>query len=148
MNRYTPLYAILLIAFVILGYLMIRNVFFYRPSTLPELVEHGLIEPVQDAMEPILQTLSDLAPNVSGLRDLLPRRRYVPNPYGYGGLDPATGEARKGGDGSGIPREVNVGWWNGEIPVVNRSLSSVHDSEDIPVPKVAQVGWWGDDMNL
>ncbi len=147
MNRFTFLFGILLI---IMGYLMIRNLYFYRPSTLPELVEHGLIEPVEDMVHPILQTIRDVAPNVSGLRDWLPavRRRYVPNPYGYGGLDPSTGKVRKGGDGSGIPDAVSVGWWNGEIPVVQRQLSSVHDSESIPSPQVAPVGWWGEDMNL
>ena len=129
---------------------MIRNLFFYKPATLPELVEHGLIEPVEQVIDPVMQTLTDISPNVSGLRNWLPfpKRRYVPNKYGYGGLDPSTGELRKGGDGSGIPDEVNVGWWNGEIPFVNRELSSVHDSEEIPSTKVTSVGWWGDDMLL
>lgn len=147
MTGYSFLYAILLI---VIGYLSIRNLYFYQPATLPELVEHGLIEPVQDVMNPILQTLSDIAPNVSGLRDWLPfpRKKYIPNRYGYGGIDPSTGDVRKGGDGMGIPNHVEVGWWNGEIPIIDRSLSPVHDSEEIPSPQVVSVGWWGDSFNL
>jgi len=147
MNRFYFLYGIIL---VVLGYMMIHNLYFYRPSTMPELIEHGLVEPIQDAVDPLLQTLSDVAPKVSGLRDWLgfPKKQYVANKYGYGGLDPSTGELRKGGDGSGIPDQVDVGWWNGEISFVDRQLSPVHDSEVIPPPKVASVGWWGDDMNL
>lgn len=76
----------------------------------------------------------------------LPPKRYVPNPYGSGGLDPAGGE-RKGGNGRGIPDQVEVGWWTGEdVTYPVRRLSPVHDEEQRPPEaKVAEVGWWGED---
>ena len=75
----------------------------------------------------------------------LPKSKgYVPNRYGYGGMDPSGG-LRRGGDGRGIPDEVDVGWWNGEVSYPVRELSPVVDSETIPSPQVHDVGWWGDD---
>jgi len=67
---------------------------------------------------------------------------YVPNKYGSGGADPSGG-MRKGGDGSGIPSKVNVGWWNGPIDIPNRSISTIYDDSDIPEPMIADIGWWG-----
>jgi hypothetical protein len=69
---------------------------------------------------------------------------YVPNKYGSGGPDPSGG-MRKGGDGSGIPSEVDVGWWNGPIDVPERSISGIYDNNaDIPEKMIADIGWWGD----
>lgn len=68
---------------------------------------------------------------------------YVPNKYGSGGMDPSGGE-RKGGNGSGIPSEVNVGWWNGTIEQPERNIQTIYDDYLIPSPKIADIGWWGD----
>ena len=67
---------------------------------------------------------------------------YVPNKYGSGGMDPSGGE-RKGGDGYGIPSEVNVGWWNGSIEQPERNIQTIYDDYLIPSPKIADIGWWG-----
>jgi hypothetical protein len=139
----TTLYVVFILSFLLfLGYLLIPHVYLQRPTLFEpvnQLVQHGLIEPIQSLSLPSIQSLSDWIP--------FPKRRYTPNPYGYGGLDPSGG-TRKGGDGSGIPDAVSVGWWNGEIPYSDRSLSPVQDTESIPEPKVAQVGWWGDHFLL
>jgi hypothetical protein len=130
-------YAFTFLFFLVVAYLLVRQVYFHRPSVLEPvnaLVQHGLLEPVQG-----------MVPAVSRLVDWLPAsRKYVPNPYGYGGLDPAGGE-RKGGNGRGIPDEVSVGWWNGEHSYPEKHLSPVQDSEEIPSAQVVNVGWWGDE---
>lgn len=126
----TILYGLLLL---LLGYLLVRHVYTHHPQVLEPvnaLIEHGLMEPVL------------ALPAVRNLKALFPRKKYAPNPYGYGGLDPAGGE-RKGGNGQGIPDEVEVGWWNGRIEYPDRQLSPVQDSEELPEPQVADVGWWG-----
>lgn len=119
----------------LLGYLLVRHVYTRHPKVMEPvnaLVQHGLIQPVMSL------------PAVQSLKDLLPARKYVPNPYGYGGLDPAGGE-RKGGNGRSIPEEVDVGWWNGQITYPDRQLSPVQEFESVPEPQVAEVGWWGED---
>lgn len=130
-------YLVALLFFVIVGYLLVRHIYFRHPvvfEPVNALVQHGLIEPI-----------TEIVPAVSRLADWLPaRKKYVPNPYGYGGLDPSGG-VRKGGNGSGIPDEVSVGWWNGDVSYSDKHLSPVQDSEDIPPVKVADVGWWGED---
>lgn len=129
-------YAFLLF-FLLISYLLVRHVYFHHPAVLEPvsaLVQHGLIEPI-----------SEFVPAIQRLADWLPiSKKYSPNQYGYGGLDPSGGE-RKGGDGSGIPDVVPVGWWNGDISYSEKQLSPVQDSEEIPPVKVANVGWWGDD---
>lgn len=68
---------------------------------------------------------------------------YIPNKYGSGGMDPSGGE-RKGGDGRGIPSEVDVGWWNGTIEQPERTIQNIYDNNaSIPEPKIADIGWWG-----
>lgn len=116
----------------LLGYLLVRHVYIQHPHPVNELVQHGLLEPILSL------------PAVQSLKALLPARKYVPNRYGYGGLDPAGGE-RKGGNGRGIPEEVDVGWWNGPIEYPNRQLSPLQDSEGPAEPQVVEVGWWGKD---
>lgn len=126
------LYGLLLF---LLGYLLVRHVYTHHPKVMEPvntLIQHGLLEPVMSL------------PAVQHLRALLPAKEYVPNRYGYGGLDPAGGE-RKGGDGRGIPEEVDVGWWNGRVEYPDRQLSPVQESASIPEPQVAEVGWWGKD---
>ena len=129
-------YIVAFLFLIVVGYLLVRHVFFHHPvvfEPVNALIQHGLIEPI-----------THVVPAVSRLTDWLPARtKYVPNPYGYGGLDPSGG-VRKGGNGSGIPDEVSVGWWNGDISYPEKTLSPVQDSEDIPSAKVADVGWWGD----
>lgn len=124
------LYGLLLL---LLGYLLVRHVYTHHPRVLEPvnaLVQSGLLEPVLSL------------PAVQSLKALLPAKKYAPNRYGYGGLDPAGG-VRKGGDGQGIPEEVEVGWWNGHIQYPDRQLSPVQDSESVPEPQVVEVGWWG-----
>jgi hypothetical protein len=120
-----------------ISYLLVRQVYFHHPTVLEpvnSLIQKGLMEPI-----------TEIVPAISRLVDWLPpTNKYVPNRYGYGGLDPAGG-VRKGGDGSGIPNEVEVGWWNGDISYPEKHLSPVQDSEEIPSEKVVSVGWWGDD---
>lgn len=140
----TMLSLVFTISFLIfLGYLLIPHVYFHHPKVFEpvnQLVQQGLIEPIQSLSIPQIQSLSDWIP--------FPKRRYTPNPYGYGGLDPSGG-VRKGGDGSGIPDAVSVGWWNGDLSYSDRSLFPVQeDTESIPEPKVAPVGWWGDHLLL
>ena len=128
-------YAILLFLLCV-GYLLVRYISFHpvRLEPVQAMVQQGLIEPVMSVI-PAIQRMIDWQP-VS--------KKYVPNKYGYGGLDPAGGE-RKGGDGSGIPDDVSVGWWNGNVTYSEKRLSSVQDVEDIPSTKEVGVGWWGDD---
>lgn len=120
---------------LLVGYLLVRYVYTHHPTVLEPvnlLVKHGLIEPVQEVL------------HVSGLGDVLRQRPKRPNRYGYGGMDP-SGKERKGGDGSRIPEEVEVGWWNGEISYPERHLSPVQDTDTLPQPQIADIGWWGDD---
>ena len=109
----------------------------------PDSVEKVIVAPLREVTGPIRQMVAE-----SRLSDWIPvpLRRYTPNPYGYGGLDPAGGE-RKGGNGRGIPDAVAVGWWKGEeVMYPERKLSSVEDTREEPAkPMVADVGWWGDD---
>lgn len=140
----TILSLVFTISFLIfLGYILIPHVYFHHPTVFEpvnELVQHHLIEPIQSISIPQINKLSDWIP--------FPKRRYTPNPYGYGGLDPSGG-VRKGGDGSGIPDVTPVGWWNGEITYSNRSLSPIQDdNESIPETKIAPVGWWGENLLL
>lgn len=117
----------------LLAYLLVRYVYVHHPTVMEPvnaLVQHGLIEPILSI------------PAIQELKALLPRKKYVPNRYGYGGLDPTGGE-RKGGNGRHIPDAVDVGWWNGQIEYTDRQLSPVQDSESVPEPQVSEVGWWG-----
>jgi len=130
---------------VLAGYLLLQHVSVSQPSSsttvtrsvvtpLQHMMEQGLVAPLQRALPRLSDWLG------------LPLRRYTPNPYGYGGLDPSGGE-RKGGDGRGIPDAVEVGWWKGEeVTYPERRLSPVQDEASVPPePRVADVGWWGDD---
>ena len=132
-----------LLFFLLASYVIVRLIYFNHPAVLEPvnaLVQRGLIEPIESVF-PGVQNL----PVVQRLMDWLPAsKKYIPNPYGYGGLDPSGGE-RKGGNGSGIPDAVSVGWWNGDISYPEKQLSPVQDSEEIPSAKVADVGWWGED---
>lgn len=146
MNKVLTLFFLLLI-----GYLVVNYVGRSHPevqAAAEELVQQGVVKPLRAIQEiialPLQGTrLSDWIPQTLGL---FPRRRYVPNPYGYGGLDPAGGE-RKGGNGLGIPQQVDVGWWTGqEVTYPERRLSPVQDEQQSPpLATVAEVGWWGDD---
>lgn len=139
-----------LLFLLIVGYFLAFHVNVSHPIMLQQaqaLVQQGVIEPIRVIQEAVAQPfqgsrLSDWIPQTLGLTP----RRYVPNPYGYGGLDPAGGE-RKGGNGLGIPNQVNVGWWTGEeVTYPARRLSPIQDEEQAPPEaKVAEVGWWGDD---
>lgn len=133
----------LFVIFLGLTYLLLR-LFPVRPVVSP------------DAAQPIVPSLRRSGPmetlkewGSSLVRAVTPSplpksKGYVPNRYGYGGMDPSGG-LRRGGDGHGIPDEVDVGWWNGEVSYPERQLSPVVDSETIPSPQVHEVGWWGDD---
>jgi hypothetical protein len=131
---------VIIFFFIAAAYMVMRNVRVnhvpVRGETLKDMIQHPF------------QVLQDAVPSVSRLSDWLglPLRRYTPNPYGYGGLDPSGGE-RKGGDGRGIPDAVEVGWWKGEeVTYPERRLSPVQDEASTPPePRVADVGWWGDD---
>jgi hypothetical protein len=134
-------YAFSLLLFLLMGYFFVRRLYF-RPIQLDgSLIQHG--SPIQyDIMKPI----NDMIPSIKQLTDWIPgSKKYAPNQYGYGGIDPATGNERKGGDGNGIPDEISVGWWNGNISYSEKHLSPVQDSEEIPSAKISHVGWWGDD---
>ena len=129
-----------LLFLLVVGYLIVRHVASQHPTIyrpVQKVIQQEILEPIGQIYEGV--------PALQRLRDWLPRPRpYLPNPYGYGGLDPAGGE-RKGGDGRGIPDAVSVGWWNGDISYSEKRLSPVEDTERIPDPQVAEVGWWGDD---
>jgi hypothetical protein len=133
---------VLFFVVLVLGYFLVQHVRLSHPSVAAG-VEKGIVAPLRAVTEPIMQMVTE-----SRLSDWIPvpLRRYTPNPYGYGGLDPAGGE-RKGGNGSGIPDAVAVGWWKGEeVMYPDRKLSSVEDTREEPAkPMVAEVGWWGDD---
>lgn len=133
---------VLFFVVLVLGYFLVQHVRLSHPF-VAEGVEKVIVAPLREVTEPIRQIVAE-----SRLSDWIPvpLRRYSPNPYGYGGLDPAGGE-RKGGNGRGIPDAVSVGWWKGEaVMYPERKLSSVEDTQEEPAkPMVADVGWWGDD---
>ncbi len=126
---------------LVLGYFLVQHVRLSHPSVAAS-VDKAIVAPLRAVTAPIQEMVAE-----SRLSDWIPfpPRRYVPNPYGYGGLDPAGGE-RKGGNGRGIPDAVSVGWWKGEEVIYpERKLSSVEDTQEEPAkPMVADVGWWGD----
>ena len=121
---------------VLVGYLLIQHVSTSHPAIAVGVTDR-VITPLQQVVKQGVMV---------PLQRILPLRRYTPNPYGYGGLDPSGGE-RKGGDGRGIPDAVEVGWWKGEeVTYPERRLSPVQDEASTPPePRVADVGWWGDD---
>ncbi len=136
-------YFLFLALFLFIGYILMVQRARAHSSPL-DMIQQGVTVPLQ-----VLQdAASSLSPSLPRLSDWIPfpQRRYAPNPYGYGGLDPEGGE-RKGGNGLGIPHAVDVGWWKGEdVTYPERKLFPVQDEKQAPTqPQVADVGWWGDD---
>jgi hypothetical protein len=141
--------------FFIFLYVMIRDLYtvIYTPGT-PTLynspIAQRLFPNATNKIDPLwgYNSLGMYSgdPTKYGQGSFYPRsgKGYVPNKYGSGGMDPSGGE-RKGGDGSGIPSEVNVGWWNGEIEQPQRTIQTIYDQGEasIPEPKIANIGWWG-----
>jgi hypothetical protein len=136
--RATIGYGILLFG---VAYLLLQ--FFYPAMGASVGVRGGVDTLIQQGVSSVA-SLPQVASLLEPIKEWLGvKKGYVPNKYGYGGINPSGG-LRKGGNGRGIPDEVSVGWWNGTISYPDKHLSPVVDSESIPEPVVTEVGWWGE----